>query len=88
VYWQQRGSEKWILQGDANSAYFHASVNRRRRKTRICALENEGEIISGMEALKLHVVDFYKKLFGSPGHKGLHLSNSFLGRKWEAQLRG
>jgi hypothetical protein len=77
AYWQQRGSEKWLLQGDANSAFFHASANGKRRKTKICSLESEDEVISGMEALKLHVVDFYKKLFGFSGHKGVHLSDSF-----------
>ena len=32
IYWQQRGVEKQILEGDANTAFFHLSTNGRRRK--------------------------------------------------------
>jgi hypothetical protein len=27
TYWQQRGGEKWLLEGDANTAYFHSCAN-------------------------------------------------------------
>jgi hypothetical protein len=37
-YWHQRGRVKAALQGDANTAYFHAVANRRRRKCTISAL--------------------------------------------------
>jgi hypothetical protein len=30
MYWQQRGSEKWLQEGDANTAYFHSCANGRR----------------------------------------------------------
>jgi hypothetical protein len=29
-HWRQRGRVKWALQGDANTAYFHAIANGRR----------------------------------------------------------
>ena len=32
IYWQQRGGEKWILEGDSNSKFFHLANGRRRRK--------------------------------------------------------
>ena len=32
IYWQQRGAEKQILEGDANTAFFHLSSNGRRKK--------------------------------------------------------
>ena len=31
-YWQQRGQEKWIIQGDSNTRFFHSCANGRRRK--------------------------------------------------------
>ena len=27
IYWQQRGGEKWVLEGDSNTAFFHKSAN-------------------------------------------------------------
>jgi mannosylglycoprotein endo-beta-mannosidase len=45
-YRRQRGRQNWLLQGDANTAYFHAIANGRRRKCEIWALmSNEGEIL-------------------------------------------
>ena len=38
TYWQQRGSEKQVLEGDANTAFFHMSANGRRRKKSILSL--------------------------------------------------
>jgi hypothetical protein len=34
-YWRQRSRVRWTLQGDANTAYFHAIANGRHRK---CAI--------------------------------------------------
>lgn len=45
IYWQQRGSEKWVLQGDANTNFFHLLANGRRRKKMILHLEEEGRQI-------------------------------------------
>lgn len=43
IYWQQRGGERWILEGDLNTNFFHHLVaNGRRRKKRITTLEHEG----------------------------------------------
>jgi hypothetical protein len=42
VFWQQRSREKWLLAGDANTSYFHACANGRKRKARICSLETDG----------------------------------------------
>jgi hypothetical protein len=33
IYWQQRGGEKWILEGDGNTTFFHLVANGRRRKS-------------------------------------------------------
>jgi mannosylglycoprotein endo-beta-mannosidase len=44
-YWRQRGRQNWLLQGDANTAYFHAIANGRRRKCSIVSLQSEeGEV--------------------------------------------
>jgi len=46
IYWQKRGGDKWILQGDSNMAFFHKCANGRKRKTLIKSLEEEGRVIS------------------------------------------
>ncbi|XP_073360311.1 uncharacterized protein [Aegilops tauschii subsp. strangulata] len=35
AYWRLRGTQKWVLQGDANTAYFQAIANGRRRRNTI-----------------------------------------------------
>jgi hypothetical protein len=43
----------------------------------ICPLDTGNGTISKQKELKAHVVEFYKQLFGSSCHSGVHLSNSF-----------
>jgi hypothetical protein len=45
--------------------FFHASANGRKRKTMICSLEAGSEIISDKKEISLHIVQFYKNLFGA-----------------------
>jgi hypothetical protein len=77
IFWQQRENERWLLKGDANIDFFHKCANGRRRKTKICSLDTEQGVISEQVELKQHVVDFYKKLFGSSTQKGAHLETGF-----------
>jgi hypothetical protein len=42
LYWQQRGGEKWVLEGDDNTTFYHLIANDRRRKKLILSLEHEG----------------------------------------------
>ena len=49
IYWQQRGREKWILKGDANTGFFHLSVKGRRRKKKILSLEDERNVCTDPE---------------------------------------
>lgn len=40
-YWRKRGGLTWITKGDANTAYFHAYANGRKRKCAIPRLVSE-----------------------------------------------
>jgi hypothetical protein len=63
--WQQRCSVRWVLQGDANTRFFHGIANGRRRKCSIFSSEvGEGETSDRVE-LRRHIEDYYKMLFGS-----------------------
>ena len=72
-YWRQRGRVKWALQGDANTAYFHAVVNGRRRKCIISTLQSPSGPMSDPVQLQEYVHTFYHELLGTkaPRHLGL-----------------
>jgi hypothetical protein len=69
IYWLQRSSEKWLLHGDQNSAYFHRVANGRRRRNMIHFLKDGEVVIEGTGNLLKHAIDYYKTLFGpAPGN--------------------
>jgi hypothetical protein len=77
VYWQQRGSERWILMGDANTKFFHTNANGRRRKKMICSMETEDGVLTEQKDISKHIVELYKILFGSPITDNVHLESGF-----------
>ena len=72
-FWRQRGRVRWALQGDANTAYFHAVANGHRRKCLISSLQSQGGLIADPVLIQEHVYDFYRELLGvtAPRHPGL-----------------
>ena len=72
-YWRQRGRVRWPLKGDANTAYFHAIANGRRRKCLIPHLHSDMGVISEQRDLQDHIYSFYWDLMGSKGNKGMLL---------------
>jgi mannosylglycoprotein endo-beta-mannosidase len=65
-YWCQRSRVQWTLQGDANTAYFHAIANGRRRKCAITALASPSGPITDKLAIQEHVYSFYRELDNTP----------------------
>jgi len=55
---------KHLLEGDANTKYYHLLANGRHRKTRIFQLEDGNNIITGDAQLKEHITSYYKNMFG------------------------
>jgi hypothetical protein len=70
IKWYQRAKVKHLLEGDANTKYFHLLANGRHRKTRIFHLEDGENIITGDAQLKQHITSYYRNLFG-PGETSL-----------------
>jgi hypothetical protein len=62
--WYQRAKVKHLLEGDANTKYYHLLASGRHKKTRIFQLEEGNDIISGDAQLKKHITKYYKTLFG------------------------
>jgi len=73
VKWYQRAKVKHLLEGDANTKYFHLLANGRHRKTRIFQLEDGDTIIDGDAQLKQHITNYYKNLFGPPDNSNMKL---------------
>jgi mannosylglycoprotein endo-beta-mannosidase len=75
-YWRQRGRHNWLLKGNANTAYFHAIANGRRRKCSILSLQSEEGEVSGQLAIQEHIYKFYMDLMGSDEPKFLNLAEN------------
>jgi hypothetical protein len=57
-YWHQRSRVRWTLQGDANTAYFHAITNGRRRNYVILSLQTPSRPILDKLEIQAHVYNF------------------------------
>ena len=68
-YWRQRSRLNWLLKGDANTAFFHAIANGRRRKCAISRLITDQGIVTEPMALQAHIYDFYRALMGAQGRR-------------------
>ena len=75
-YWRQRGTFNWDLFGDANTSYFQAIANGRRRRCTIPLLWDEGNLIQDPGELKDLVDGFYRDLFAARPHGGTALAKT------------
>lgn len=75
--WKQKDGKNWVMQGDANTHFFHQYVNGRRRKHTIAFLESDSGEIRGQKEITKHIVDYYKSLFGHNDHCSMHLGENF-----------
>jgi hypothetical protein len=64
-YWRQRSRIKWAVEGDANTAYFHAIANGKRKKCAITNLTTPFGTITDKRAIQTHVYAFYRELIGT-----------------------
>jgi hypothetical protein len=75
IKWYQRSKAKHLLEGGANTKYFHLLENYHHRKTRIFQLQDEDNIISRDDELKKHITTYYKGLFGIPEESSITLDS-------------
>uniref|UniRef100_A0A453JNM3 Uncharacterized protein n=1 Tax=Aegilops tauschii subsp. strangulata TaxID=200361 RepID=A0A453JNM3_AEGTS len=69
AYWRLCGTQRWVLRGDANTAYFQAIANGRRRWNSIhCLWDGDSQLVRPSD-IRAHVDGFYKALF-SPALRG------------------
>jgi mannosylglycoprotein endo-beta-mannosidase len=74
--WYQGAKVKHLLEGDANTKYYHLLANGRHRKTRIFQLEDGNSIITGDAQLKENITSYYKNLFGPSEESLISLDES------------
>nr|XP_051220218.1 uncharacterized protein LOC127337707 [Lolium perenne] len=85
-YWKQRGRTHWTLHGDANTAYFHAVANGRRRKCHISKLNTSQGPITDQRLIQQHTYDFYRELLGTTTTRGCGLApDTWAGRQRVSQ---
>jgi hypothetical protein len=80
-HWQQRGIVMWALQGDANTAYFHAVANGRRRKCNITKLSSDNGTITDPKLIQQHIYEFYRNLLGCSAPRVCGLAPSSWGEE-------
>ncbi|KAE8771439.1 hypothetical protein D1007_56674 [Hordeum vulgare] len=77
LFWQRRGGQNWLLKGDANTAYFQAIANGRRRKCVIPFLSDGDALLENPEDISSHIYSFYKELFSAELRGGSSLCEDF-----------
>ena len=71
--WYERAKVKSLLEGDANTRFFHLVANGKHRKQHIYRLEDDQGVVVGDDCLKSHITNYYKSLFGSPEQSEISL---------------
>jgi hypothetical protein len=66
VKWYERVKVKTLLEGDANTRFFHLVANGKHHKQLICRLEDDNGVAISSDRLKCHITNYYKNLFGIP----------------------
>jgi hypothetical protein len=60
---RQRYRERYILEEDRNTAFFHSVANQRKREKQISQLQGEYGIVEDNKGVLDIAIDYYRKLF-------------------------
>ncbi|XP_061993650.1 uncharacterized protein LOC133711562 [Rosa rugosa] len=64
LFWRQKSRDKWLLDGDRNTRFFHLTTLIRRKKNKIEGLfDSHGAWFTDSESMKNISVDFFTDLF-------------------------
>ena len=67
--WALRAKVRKMVQGDANTQFFHLIANGKHRKKSIFQLEQDEGTILGQDNLKTYIIDYYKQLRMCPSYR-------------------
>ncbi|KAK1314716.1 hypothetical protein QJS10_CPA06g01100 [Acorus calamus] len=66
TFWAQRARLQWVLEGDRNSKFFHAKVQRRRLRNRIDEIQTlQGHRIGSPEEIRRYAKDYFSDHWAS-----------------------
>jgi mannosylglycoprotein endo-beta-mannosidase len=66
IKWYERAKVKTLLEGDANTRFFHLVANGKHRKPHIYRLEDDNGVAVSSDRLNCHIMNYYKNLFRIP----------------------
>jgi hypothetical protein len=75
--------QQWLLQGDANTKFFHAFANGRKRKCAIHSLASDQGLVTGKGAIQALTCTFYRDFMGAEEPKLLSIRPDL----WAAQQK-
>ncbi|KAG5544960.1 hypothetical protein RHGRI_017426 [Rhododendron griersonianum] len=65
-FWKQKSRVNWLQQGDKNTGFFHAAVQRRRAKNRITGIEDQNGVwMNDKGAVKVEIQKYFQGIFES-----------------------
>jgi mannosylglycoprotein endo-beta-mannosidase len=73
IKWYERAKVKTLLEGDANTRFFHLVANGKHRKQLIYRLGDDNGVAVSSDRLKCHITNYYNNLFGIPEQTGVTL---------------
>jgi hypothetical protein len=68
AFWKQRGKQRAIREGDANTSFHHAHATLRMRRNCIRNIQVQGALVSNHGAKVESLTQHFKNIVGSPGH--------------------
>ncbi|KAL8510870.1 hypothetical protein ACS0TY_017619 [Phlomoides rotata] len=72
----QKSRSKWLSEGDANSKFFHAMVNRNSKKAEIKSMKINNQWLEGVSPIRDGIHDYFQDFFAdkkksNPNLRGL-----------------
>ena len=73
LYWHKRSNNRWLLEGDLNTEFFHRMANGKKRKNTIFSIQKDGVEIEDLDMILDLAINYYKDLFGHSGRSDIKL---------------
>ena len=75
LFWHKRSNNKWLLEGDLNTEFFHRVANGKKRKNTIFSIQKDGKEIDDTCMILGLATNYYKDLFGKSSTTDIKLSH-------------